>query len=195
MKKQLIILAMLLTGWVANAQFLEDYIFASDNFIAVDKQYHFVGGAGFATVGYFMGYELSGGKRSTAIWTGIATGTGVNLIKEITDISKTGFNTSDLSFGIVGSVVGTLITDVIFNRKNGYVSKEKRKLEQIKIQSDYTDGWEDGYCEGWKDVKGRLAVCPVAPVAPVMDASCDKPYNCGYNLGFKAGRKKANQTK
>lgn len=57
--------------------------------------------------------------------------------------------------------------------------------------SSYAAGWKDGYCEGWKDVKGQFAICPPAPVAPVALVSCYSGYKCGYNRGFKAGREKA----
>jgi hypothetical protein len=53
-------------------------------------------------------------------------------------------------------------------------------------QSDYCGGWENGYCEGWKDVKGQLSVCPVTPICPIPKVDCDT-YKCGYNRGFKAG--------
>lgn len=51
----------------------------------------------------------------------------------------------------------------------------------------YVAGWDDGYCEGWKDVKGQEVVCPVSPVAPVAEANCNT-YKCGYNRGFKKGK-------
>ena len=28
-------------------------------------------------------------------------------------------------------------------------------------QTDYNEGWEDGFCEGWKDEKGQFAICPI----------------------------------
>ena len=61
------------------------------------------------------------------------------------------------------------------------------------ITTDYEDGWSEGFCEGFKDVKGQFSVCPVAPVAPIPTTECSSGYKCGYNRGFKAGRKKANQ--
>lgn len=57
---------------------------------------------------------------------------------------------------------------------------------------DFSQGWEDGYCEGWKDVKGQLAICPIAPIAPIPPIGQDT-YRGGYNMGFKAGYRKANQ--
>ncbi len=54
----------------------------------------------------------------------------------------------------------------------------------------YCDGFEEGYCEGWKDVKGQWAICPYAPPCPIPPIDCTT-YNCGYNNGFKQGRKAA----
>ena len=54
----------------------------------------------------------------------------------------------------------------------------------------YCDGWEDGYCEGWRDEKGQFALCPVTPVCPVPLVGTDT-YKGGYNRGFKAGLKAA----
>ena len=63
-------------------------------------------------------------------------------------------------------------------------------LTSSKIDDDFCDGWEEGYCEGWKDVKGQLSLCPITPICPIADIGCTT-YKCGYNKGFKAGRKKA----
>lgn len=52
--------------------------------------------------------------------------------------------------------------------------------------SEFLKGWEAGHCEGWKDVKGDLAVCPVTPTAPVADVG-KNTYKGGYNKGFKRG--------
>ena len=55
----------------------------------------------------------------------------------------------------------------------------------------FGDGWETGFCEGWKDVKGRYSYCPYAPYAPYPNYNCGDSYRCGYNRGFKYGRCKA----
>jgi hypothetical protein len=57
----------------------------------------------------------------------------------------------------------------------------------VSVKSDYVRGWEDGWCEGWKDVKGRDAYCPYAPYAPYPEYNCSEGYRCGYNRGFKYG--------
>lgn len=56
--------------------------------------------------------------------------------------------------------------------------------------SEFEDGFEEGHCEGYRDVKGQFVTCPVAPVAPVPQVNQDT-YRGGYNAGFKKGRRKA----
>jgi hypothetical protein len=63
--------------------------------------------------------------------------------------------------------------------------------KNISVQTKYCEGWEDGYCEGWKDVKGPYAICPVTPICPIPKISCNEGYRCGYNRGFKAGMRAA----
>jgi len=60
------------------------------------------------------------------------------------------------------------------------------------INSDYSEGWKDGYCEGWKDVKEKNAVCPVTPVCPVPEVG-KNTYKDGYNRGFKKGMSDASK--
>lgn len=135
MKKLLLLLVLALTFTTSNAQtFGDDYLFASDNFVEIDKQYHFVGGAIFGSVGYMLGLDLHDGDRSKAIWTGIQVGTGVNLLKEVTDIGGSGFNTTDLAFGIVGSVASAWLTDKLLYPK--YKSRQERELARIKAKDE-----------------------------------------------------------
>ena len=71
--------------------------------------------------------------------------------------------------------------------------KDNSKVENVKnFQSDYEKGWEDGFCEGWKDVKGQFAICPITPLSPLPKLDCNEGYKCGYNRGFKYGMCKAN---
>lgn len=73
-----------------------------------------------------------------------------------------------------------------------FISPNKKPDLAFYQSSKFCDGWEEGYCEGWKDEKGQLAVCPVTPVCPIEPVDCNT-YNCGYNKGFKAGKKKAKE--
>jgi hypothetical protein len=70
----------------------------------------------------------------------------------------------------------------------GFVPKEN----EIVYKTEFCQGFEDGYCEGYKDVKGPFVVCPVPPVCPVPGVGIDT-YKGGYNTGFKAGMRKANE--
>ena len=54
----------------------------------------------------------------------------------------------------------------------------------------YCDGWEEGYCEGYKDVKGEWALCPIIAICPMAELMKTE-YKHGYHRGFKAGMKKA----
>jgi hypothetical protein len=71
------------------------------------------------------------------------------------------------------------------------VNEKEVKIEMVKMKSDYEKGWEEGYCEGWKDVKGKYAICPITPICPIPKIDCSEGYKCGYNRGFKSGMEAA----
>lgn len=56
-------------------------------------------------------------------------------------------------------------------------------------QTNYREGFKDGYCEGWKFIRGEHAPCPPSPPCPPPRGV--DTYKMGYNTGFKAGIKKA----
>ena len=60
------------------------------------------------------------------------------------------------------------------------------------LETEFQKGFKDGHCEGWKDVKGMYANCPNTPNCPNPLYTCLEGYRCGYNRGFKAGMKAAN---
>ena len=62
----------------------------------------------------------------------------------------------------------------------------------VNYNEEYLQGWEDGYCEGWKDVRGQFTTCPVTPIAPIPLVGRDS-YVDGYNRGFKQGYVDAEQ--
>jgi len=64
----------------------------------------------------------------------------------------------------------------------GFVSKKEKNI----VQTEFCQGFKDGFCEGYKDVKGSYSVCPVTPVCPVPEVGKNS-YNGGYNTGFKVG--------
>jgi hypothetical protein len=56
--------------------------------------------------------------------------------------------------------------------------------------TDFCEGWEEGYCEGWKYDKYEYAICPTAPPCPLPNLNRDT-YTDGYNRGFVKGRQDA----
>jgi hypothetical protein len=68
----------------------------------------------------------------------------------------------------------------------GFVPKKNK----IVNQSEFCKGFEDGFCEGYKDIKGAYANCPVTPICPIPEVGKDN-YKGGYNTGFKTGMRKA----
>jgi hypothetical protein len=59
-----------------------------------------------------------------------------------------------------------------------------------KTYSDFSDGWDNGYCVGWKSIKGQFTVCPVSPVAPVPNVGEDN-YDWGFARGYDKGKSDA----
>lgn len=58
--------------------------------------------------------------------------------------------------------------------------------------SSFCQGWEHGWCEGWRAVKGDFYVCPIAPICPIPPLHCTySDYRCGFALGAIAGEKAA----
>ena len=116
----------------AQSKFGDDYIFASDNFVAIDKQYHFLGGFAFAPAGYLYALQKYNGNRSKAIWTGVALGTSIGVVKEFTDRNTTGFNTDDLVWTFAGSVVSSWLMDKI--HYPNYVKQQKKKIAELEAK-------------------------------------------------------------
>lgn len=83
-----------------------------------------------------------------------------------------------------------------YNRgfKKGYVDAADENIvyvivdstEEVKQNEDYLVGWENGYYEGWKDIKGQHALLPEMPEAPLPYINRND-YVSGYNRGFKKG--------
>lgn len=71
------------------------------------------------------------------------------------------------------------------------VEKSHSPADTLEISTDYCKGWAEGYCEGWKDIKGQFAICPITPLCPLPKLECNEGFRCGYNRGFLAGRRAA----
>lgn len=56
--------------------------------------------------------------------------------------------------------------------------------------TEYAEGFDDGFAEGWRDVKGSLSLAPLPPLPPLPQAG-RVTYRDGYNAGFKQGRRRA----
>ncbi|MGA2445796.1 MAG: hypothetical protein ABSG50_10265 [Opitutaceae bacterium] len=54
----------------------------------------------------------------------------------------------------------------------------------------YVAGWNDGWAEGWKYVKGKYSYPPYPPYPAYPQAGRDT-YQDGYNDGFMAGQREA----
>lgn len=79
-------------------------------------------------------------------------------------------------------------TPAVFTQVN--IPINHAESNNIELTSNYCDGWAEGYCEGYKDVKGDYAICPITPVCPIPEIN-KSTYRDGYNRGFKAGRRAA----
>ncbi len=53
--------------------------------------------------------------------------------------------------------------------------------------SDYCDGWESGYIEGWKYNQTYAEGEPIIPICPIPEIDKDT-YQSGYNDGFLRGK-------
>lgn len=71
------------------------------------------------------------------------------------------------------------------------VNVDARVFEQV-LEKDFCDGWEYGWVQGWEYVKGEYSLAPYAPICPQPNAFEDT-YRHGYNRGFLAGKKKAEE--
>lgn len=84
-----------------------------------------------------------------------------------------------------------MLSFVVVTLASFTINNNEPTIENVNSFSDYCDGWESGHCEGWRDVKGQYAICPITPICPIAKIECGKGYKCGYNRGFKAGMKAA----
>ena len=75
---------------------------------------------------------------------------------------------------------------------NSSIESNKIITSDDKKYNEFNEGWGEGFCEGWKDVKGNFAICPIVPIPPIpkIGESYDS-FRDGYNRGFKYGMCKA----
>jgi len=66
--------------------------------------------------------------------------------------------------------------------------------KETSFESKYEEGWKDGHCEGWKEIKGQNAYCPYPPYAPYPQyPKSSDSYRDGYNDGYRRGMSDANK--
>ena len=87
---------------------------------------------------------------------------------------------------LILGLIGLFVISSAFKTNNA----SSKPINNIIFVSEFNAGWEDGYCEGWKDVKGELSICPITPLPPIPPIGKDH-YRGGYNMGFKAGMRAA----
>ena len=126
MKKLLLVIAFLTSFTAQSQHFQDDWQFRTD------KKFHAF--SGFTTSVIFSSacYHGTLDFKEAMIW-GVATGGGVNLLKEVFDLT-TGLGTAsiqDLSYGIGGAVVGSLVGIAIGSlaRRDEDKTKEKQRLK------------------------------------------------------------------
>lgn len=84
----------------------------------------------------------------------------------------------------------------MYSFSNSILSPEFEIIkEETTVVSKFDEGFKDGYCEGWKDEKGKNAYCPYPPYPPypTYEQSRDS-YRDGYNTGFKQGVRDARKS-
>ena len=82
-----------------------------------------------------------------------------------------------------------LYSSSLLSTKKTVISNDN--YESIFFQSSYEQGWEDGFCDGWKEEKGQFSICPIVPISPLPKLKCMEGYKCGYIRGLKYGMCKA----
>ena len=86
------------------------------------------------------------------------------------------------------SIIVLLIGFVIvgFSPINDEKITNETKVENV---SDYCDGWNEGYEDGWKEECGTSSSGHPCQ-GDVLDCrNTSDPYKCGYSQGYKKGTK------
>jgi hypothetical protein len=60
----------------------------------------------------------------------------------------------------------------------------------ITFASDFDRGYELGFCEGYRYVRGQFSISPISPIPPIPPVGRDR-FLDGYNMGFVEGVKRA----
>ena len=133
MKKAVLILGMILSGAMYAQDSKIGWMFINENTVALDKQMHFVGGAGVSAVTYALALDHNGGRRGNAKMWGIISSVVIGTLKEAMDSGSggTGFDWADIGYTVAGGVVGTYTFDILANRAK---KRQLKRLEELKNQ-------------------------------------------------------------
>ena len=133
MKKAVLILGMILSSAMYAQDSTIGWMFINENTIALDKQMHFVGGAGVSAVTYAIALDHNGGRRGNAKMWGIISSVAIGTLKEAMDSGSggTGFDWADIGYTVAGGIVGTYTFDILANRAK---KRQLKRLKQLKNQ-------------------------------------------------------------
>ncbi len=111
-------------------------MFLDTDFIAADKQKHFVAGGFLGLVGTGIAHGINGGRSKNSMLWGIASSLVVGTIKEIADVHKenpTGFSEADLAYTVAGGALTSLSMKLLIDRKNRREKRLQRILEKENL--------------------------------------------------------------
>ena len=131
--KKVLLSAILLLSFNSYAQ--QGVMFIDTDFIAADKQKHFVGGGFIGLIGTGIAHGINGGKSNNSLLWGIASSLVIGTIKEIADTRKenpTGFSKADLAYTVAGGVFTSLSMKLLIDRKD---RREKRLNKILELEN------------------------------------------------------------
>ena len=96
---------------------------------------------------------------------------------------------------LIASLFLATFVFVSFTASDNTPIKTGLENTELSDKTEYQEGWDDGYCEGWKDEKGKNAYCPYPPYPPYPEyPKKSTSYRDGYNDGFKRGMRDARRS-
>ena len=91
-------------------------------------------------------------------------------------------------------ILSLIVVAAVFMLSSFIVSPITKNVDDkvVLVETKYEEGWKDGFCEGWREEKGKSAYCPPAPYAPYPSyPKSSSSYKDGYNDGFLRGMRDA----
>jgi hypothetical protein len=96
---------------------------------------------------------------------------------------------------IASLFLATFVVVSFTTSDNTSIKTDLKENTELSDKTEYQEGWDDGHCEGWKDVKGKNAYCPYPPYPPYPTyPKKSTSYRDGYNDGFKRGMRDARKS-